>query len=226
MLKQHKNQFIPAIQELGLDPAQFSAQELNQEGETIFEIKLRESQLLFQAKTTGGSFYHFQYRRATFRPGYPMSGWSSLVVEFPKVIEAFKLWIKNEVQKFIDEMILPDLWATIQYDQGLLTDSTLDEHSQSKFSGEEIQQIRLAIQEFHGLITNTFQASQEEAHLIKDRLDYLSKAADRLNRFDWKGIALSTLISISITLSLDTNQGKLLYHLFQQAFQHVLHLLQ
>lgn len=225
MLKQYKNQFIPTIQELGLDPTQFSTQDLTEEGETIFEIKLRESSLIFQAKHTKTNFHHFQHRRSVFRPTYPVTQWSATSIDFPKIIEAFTIWVKKDVQQFLEESLLPDLWTTIQYNQGLLTDSVLDEHSQSTFSGEEIQQIHIAIQKFHVLVNETFQASQEETRLVKDRLDYLSHAADRLNRFDWKGIALSTLISISITLSLDTNQGKVLYQLFQQAFQHVLHLL-
>jgi len=53
---------------------------------------------------------------------------------------------------------------------------------------------------------------------IDDRLDYLTQAVDRLNKFDWKSLLISTIISISVALSFDTEKGKQLFNLFKQVF--------
>jgi hypothetical protein len=56
---------------------------------------------------------------------------------------------------------------------------------------------------------------------INERLEYLSQAVDRLNKFDWKAQALSTLISIAVNLSVDTEGGKKLFQLFSQALEFI-----
>ena len=70
-----------------------------------------------------------------------------------------------------------------------------------------------------------FNPSREQLRLIQMQLDYLSEAVGRLNRIDWRGLAVSTVITIAIQLSLDTEKGKLLFQLFQQAFSVSLKLL-
>jgi len=56
-------------------------------------------------------------------------------------------------------------------------------------------------------------------------LEYLKKAVDRLNKFDWRGLAISVVVGIGINLSVDTNSGKLLLDLLRQAFNTVTYLL-
>lgn len=74
-------------------------------------------------------------------------------------------------------------------------------------------------------MVKNFEPEQAEMQIISDRLDYLSHAVDRLNRFDWQGIAVSTVLSIATTLTLDTDRGRVLWGLFQQAMSSVVHLI-
>jgi hypothetical protein len=47
------------------------------------------------------------------------------------------------------------------------------------------------------------------------RLDHLVDAVDHAVRWDWKALALSTFIEISIALTVDTEAGRELYKLFR-----------
>jgi len=42
---------------------------------------------------------------------------------------------------------------------------------------------------------------------------------DRLNRFDWSGLAISIVVSIAVNMSVDTEDGRVLFTLFKAAFQ-------
>ena len=75
------------------------------------------------------------------------------------------------------------------------------------------------------MIIENFKPDEEQSKLIAEKLNYLSNAVDRLNRFDWNGLALSIVISISINLAVDTDGGRLLYKLFEQAFNEAIKLL-
>jgi hypothetical protein len=75
------------------------------------------------------------------------------------------------------------------------------------------------------LIVNNFNPNKEELELINARLKYLSDAVDKHNKFDWKGIAINTVIAIIIALSLSPEQGNQLFHLFRQVFSNLIYLL-
>ena len=62
--------------------------------------------------------------------------------------------------------------------------------------------------------------------IISQKLDYLTEAIDRLNKFDWRAVAFSTIMTISATLSLDTEKGSLLIELFKQIFVKIRYLIQ
>ena len=86
--------------------------------------------------------------------------------------------------------------------------------------------LRLAIKKFESLIPETLQASHEELKVIREYSKYLSEALERLNRFDWRGLAIATILAISIALSLDTEKGKILFNLFKDILSSFGYLLQ
>ena len=94
----------------------------------------------------------------------------------------------------------------------------IDFYNRKAFNIDERKQIIMSINDLKLLINNSLNTSTEEQSLVNERLDYLIEASDRLNKFDWKSLAISTLISISITLSLDTQKEQLLFELFKKVF--------
>jgi hypothetical protein len=75
------------------------------------------------------------------------------------------------------------------------------------------------------LIIKNFKPNKEELEVVDARLKYLSDAMEKHNKFDWKGIAINTVIAITIALSLNPEQGNKLFQLFKQVFAAVIYLL-
>ena len=149
---------------------------------------------------------------------YPEEG----AIAFEEVLSAFKNWLEKDILLAIEEELIPDLWA-------LASETVFAPEAQSgqpsEFEPTERDQLKAAITTFRVLVETTFHPLDDQSVLIAERLDYLAQAADRLNRFDWKSVAISTLMTISVALSLDTERGRVLYGLFQQALATVWHLL-
>lgn len=81
------------------------------------------------------------------------------------------------------------------------------------------------MKEFKRLVVENYNPTNDQLDFISERLDYLTDSVNRLNRYDWKGLALSILTSIAINLTVDTQGGKMLFELFTQALHSVIKLL-
>jgi hypothetical protein len=95
---------------------------------------------------------------------------------------------------------------------------TIDFGNKESFSLDEKFQIRMSINELKFLIQNSIHTTEVEQQIISDRFDYLIEASTRLNKYDWKSLVISTLISITIALSLDTSKGQIIFNLFKKVF--------
>ncbi len=231
MLKTYKNGFIEIIKRNNLDPKIFQIVEGKKHGVgPIFDILLRNSQMFFRANQDPRSihkFFNAIYTR--FDLSYPTHEPDDLIKDWRyginRIYKVFEGWIKDEVHPYLNEQLLPDLWEQLENERPLVTGSRLDEDETSPFSEDEKVQLRFATNEFKLLLTNKFKPSPPQAEVIEDRLNYLSESVDRLNRIDWRSVALQTVISISIALTLDSEQGRTLFELFKQVFSRVLYLL-
>jgi hypothetical protein len=223
VLKQHKNILFKTIQESGFPLSLFQTSENEDDW---FIISIHDTPLQFWIKQSYTSFNDYQIRRTRFGPGFPLEqiGWD---FSFPITYVSATLdeWLKSTVKEYFTEEQTPDLWPQIEIYQSLVTTSTISEEDYRYFSAEEKEQIQLSLLEFHRLVIENFNPTQEQLASINERLDYLGKAVDRLNRFDWKGIALSVVVSIAINLTVDTEGGRLLLKLFQQSFEAIIKLL-
>jgi len=227
LLLQYKNRFIDAIERQKLEPEMFSAAEDVVNGHPVFIITVRgEPSLKFVTNIHPESYHRFNCRYTRFefefpeRGGYSEKTW----INFAGILEVFEQWLKTEVDAYINETLQTDLWERIE-GQIALVYTPKDREQSSSFSDEEKSQLRLLVSEFKLLVEKTFEPSEKECVVILERLNYLSDAIGRLNRIDWKALALSTMLSISIALSLDTENGKVLFALFKRVFSGVVHLL-
>jgi hypothetical protein len=228
MLKKYKNGFFDLIQKSGFDPKLFDVSEETIHDHDGFIITVRNSLLKFIARNNKLNRHELDCSYTRFlknfpQAGYfPQSGWED--IEF--VYTHFEKWLKEDLQDYLDEAITPDLWEQANFQRPLMSTAGFEKQDTSNYSDEEKAQLRLALSEFRLLIAENFKPTEEQMHVIDERLDYVSSALDRLNRFDWKSILLSTTISISIALSLDTARGKLLFDLLRRVLSNVLYLLQ
>lgn len=227
MLKCDKNGFIELIKENGHDPLSFKRYEKDDvEGFPAFIIQLKNSPLFFMVRTNNSSFHEHDARYIEFAPGFPKSDyfpghdWTSMT----EVYGWFENWLEFHVNSYIREIDALDLWE--QLEGSVLFDSDpIRSRNTDSFSKPEKERIIGALDRFVGLIDAEFDPSDHQREIIEDRLNYLKDGMDRLNKVDWQAIAVSTVISISIALSLDTDNGKKLFDLFKQAFSVALDLL-
>jgi hypothetical protein len=243
MLKKHKNALLETIAKRGFDPARFEAREEDSRSLSLphvrllgsrddsFKIFLRDSPMQFNIANDDQDFFSLQYQYREFTPGFPMTEMSSYMpfesaeLHELTILSEFNRWLNNTVRSYIDDAELPDLWAQLNEYRSIVSPSDNPQDEESDFSPEEKQELRAVVGRFHELVSENFEPTPEQEAFITERLDYLTKAADRLNRFDWRGVALSIVLSIGVNLAVDTSTGPKLLHLFQQAFQGAKHLL-
>jgi hypothetical protein len=227
MLNSYKNGFLDIINDSGFDQEKFRSFDDKDGNHHIFIIELIITPLKFIARTSPEDFRRLDCRYTLFGPGFPGSAIipDDGYTHINDIYELFKKWLDSVVRSYFEELLIPNLWERINQNSEIFL-SDLDDKAISSFKEEEKEQINFALQKFTALIKAEFKPSLIEMEYIIKRIDYLSEALNRLNRTDWKGLAISTLIGISTALTLDTNQGKMLYALFKRVFAHILFLLQ
>lgn len=220
MLKRDKNGFLDIIRRNDLSHSSFKRYEKDDvDGYPGFIIQLENSPLFFLARTSRDDFHEHDCRYIKFGPEFPKSdyepknNWGTIDV----VYEEFEYWLKNHVIAYLEEIDIEDLWDQLE-GQSLFSPDPLSSRSSDSFSKPEKERIRSSINQFRKLIETQYQPHTTQLEAIEDRLEYLVDSLDRLNKVDWQGVAISTVISISIALNLDTQDGKNLFDLFRQAF--------
>ena len=219
MLKKYKNNFIEIIKKEGLNPTDFSADD----SDDIFVISCDNAPLEFGMECISHTEFEYQFTR--FDMGFPTELHRGFV-NIEDIYIAFTGWLNLHVKSFLDEESTPDLWSYIESQKELISDIITDKTEFQLFRDEEKKQIRVCIDEFRLLIVEHYSPSKDELKVIDARLKYLSGSLDRLNKFDWLGLAIQTVLCISIALSLDSEKGKMLFELFKQVFAQITKLLQ
>lgn len=220
MLKRDKNKFLEAIKENGLEPSSFKHYEKDDvEGEPAFIVQLKNSPLFFMSRTDSSNYLNHDSRYIEFSPKftksdyYPYSGWDNI----DGVLDVFNSWLEYHVKIYLLELEETDLWAQLE-GKVLFGSDPMSNRTSGQFSKPEKQRIQESLANFKKLIEVEYAPTNEQLDVVQDRLDYLANSLDRLNKTDWQGVAVSTIISISIALSLDTEKGKGLFSLFKQSF--------
>jgi hypothetical protein len=220
MRKKYKNEIFNFLNSIKLGTENFDIEERIEDDIQETNIVYTGTQLEFKIRTSNASYELLDYRYVKFSPTYditdfyPPKGWT----DFKTVFESFKFWINNHVNEYVEELQIPDLWSAYKNGNKSFRFEEMDFEDQDKFRVEEKEQIEMSINELKLLIHKNLETSDEEQQLVNNRLDYLIEAMNRLNKFDWKSVAISTIMSISIALSLDTSKGQILFELFKKIF--------
>ena len=228
MLKTHKNGFIQLMRNADLTPERFQVRETFPGGRPHFVLSLLGTPFRFTTRMNHENYDDFDCQFVRFAPGFPLSDWypSKNWCHIGDIYSKFSAWLVDDIRRFFDEVEEPDLWAQIQSQKSVVSDAPLVDDDREPYTGTEQTQLRMAIKEFRQLVIDRFEPTGEHLSLIDDRLDYLSEQVSQLNRINWRSLALSTLISITIALSLNNEQGKELFELFKRVFTNVVLLLQ
>lgn len=221
MRRKYKNELFQLLlsSKFGIDTFEINE---NQSVESLMAdiILVKDTPFYFTIRNSDDDFESFDYQFVKYVPDfslsdiYPPQGF----VNFESIINALNYWLNNTLAPYLEDQQEPDLWEEFKHGNNSLNLNEIDFDNRSSFSIEEKKQIELSLNELKLLIHTNLDTSKAEQDIINSRLDYLIEASERLNKFDWKSLALSSLISISIALSLDTQKGHLLFELFRKVF--------
>jgi hypothetical protein len=227
MLREYKNQWFAVVQDSGID---LSLLDIKEQENLTFVIKLRNSPLVFMIRQIPDNFDLFTVTYSEYRPNYPLlvplerfdeehyeQSPGANVSSPDQLTQELEGWLIYVVKRYIAEKELPDLWSEIRNYSFFSSASSIPADELNQFTEVEKQQLRDSLQEFKRLITEKFDPVEDQLKFMNERLDYLTKAVERLNRFDWKAQAASTLVAIAVNLGVDTATGKLIGHMFMQA---------
>jgi hypothetical protein len=211
MDKRHKNALYKAIQSAGLPIDRF---QFLDHDELIHWVSIKDTDFRFTiiSDPNDPEWFDYYYSRVYGRSDRHGA-------RFDKILELFERWLKEEVPAFLEEMDEPDLWKQVKLFSNIFGRKFRTEETQD-FTPAEKQTVRDGVSRFQYQLVSQYNPTQEQLDEINERLDYLVAAVDRLNKFDWKGLAIQTIISIAVNLSVDTASGQalmILLILLQQA---------
>jgi hypothetical protein len=226
MKKKDKNGFIYLIKKHEFEPSQFKRYEKDVDGFPAFILQFLGSPLFFMVRTNKEDYDQFDVRYIKFAPNFPKSDYypDRAWTWIGDVYETFEYWLAQHVNEYRAEIDEPDLWELVE-GKSLFGVDPLAGRNNDDFNKIEKEQIRKSLDEFKKKIELQFKPTSDQLEIISDRINYLSESVDRLNKVDWQGIAMSTIISISIALSLDTDNGRILFAMFRESFNRIVKLL-
>ncbi len=166
----------------------------------------------------------YQYTSHYSVPGEPQRIHEKRLFSIAEVCKQLQSWLNDEVKQYymlIDVISTPNLWNEIKNVQQFDMSHSFTKEDFEMFTVNEKKQIQDALSQFHKSLYEEIHPVKEDLREIQTKLDYLLKAVDRLNRFDWKGVALSTVIGIATNMSVDSSTGHRIIELFKQAFMSI-----
>ncbi|HMO81731.1 MAG TPA: hypothetical protein PKD24_13155 [Pyrinomonadaceae bacterium] len=153
-------------------------------------------------------------------PQYPVS--ETRFLTWNEITRYFDNWIDGHLRKHVEEIEAPDLWKEIASRETLSKGFRSPTIDNRPFTADEAVQIKFCLGEFRQALADELNPSKEQLDFINERLAYLESAIDRLNRFDWTSVLLSSCISIATNLTVDTSRGNMILDLLYRCFRSVL----
>ncbi|MBL0047040.1 MAG: hypothetical protein IPP32_02950 [Bacteroidetes bacterium] len=218
MIKKYKNTIYKLLEEDTLGVERFEVEETKIKGIDTFTIFLRNSPLKFSIQSSPDDYNFFTYRYTKFNLLFEESGVipTKGYFRFSKVLEDFDWFLQHVVEPYLAEKDEPDYWQ-INNRVELYTVVNHD-FNVGFFTTEEKTAIRVILEKLGPVIKLELNIGTFEQSIVNSRLDYLISSLDKLNKFDWNSVFVSSIIGIITTLSLDATMGKKLFDLLKEAF--------
>ena len=134
------------------------------------------------------------------------------MANWPQMFAVFCAWL-DEVKRQSDA---PDLWALARQERRLLTSTADDIDQNAPFTRTERELLARHLATIQEYTKKSFNLQAEHAAHVEAQLKYLAEAAERVGRFDYKNLVVSTLLNIVVTLGLDLDKAQKLYGLATQ----------
>lgn len=199
-----RNELYTIAERLGLDPATFDwTEEVGARGDRIHRI----------LHPPTGAFLKIDWF-SLYGAGYLLDPWPQL-----EEMHNASNWgtLRPLIQRWLSavkaETDAPNLWAIAKQSRAWLTS---DVHENAPFTPDERNQIARHLRTIEEYTVKTYQLSEAHQAHVREQLGYLTEAAERVGRFDWKNLAVSTFVNIVVTLGLDIEKIQKLLALVNQ----------
>ena len=213
ILKKHRNQLPKFLEERGFEASDFELHET----ELSIELQYRSSPMKFKLFRSKDSFEAFTYQFTRFTANFQNKAFTSKYVDFDGILNALNGWVRDHLNEYISDIEEIDYLNQWINSSGSVEIEQIDFESSEPFKTDEIQQIKIGLEEVKYLVTQHLELTKNEVELVNRRIDYLADSLERTSRkTDWKNIAISTLINLITTLSLNPEQASTLWGMFHK----------
>jgi len=220
MRKFYRNELHRLIeQELGYDTALFTLKDKMEGDQPTVEICVIGSPLCFTTRNATSSWDQFEYCTTEYRPDwagtkwYPVNGY----LNFEQLKQHLTRWMREHPKKYFDDQESPDSWRDWDLNRTVLDAIGPSMSDNSAFNMEQLASIERVLNAFRVETISKLGLQDAEIRTLNEHVDYLIESSTRLGRKDWIMIAASTIITIVVALSLDTQKGRALFELFRSA---------
>ena len=209
MLKKYKNELYKCIETNSLDAKDFEWIDEDDQFDSWDSsiIQFRDTAMCFIiSKHSHNNPGYYNCISTIFDSGFPREADSALT--FDKIYYSFDKWISDHLKPYIEEeQDVVDLWEKAQMIGRNLNIEDIDFTDNSAFNLEEKKLLKMGLSEIPQHIKESGKfTDHHQQKVIEKRINYLIEAVDRLNKTDWKGVAISVIVGISTALTLDTEK--------------------
>ena len=210
ILPSQKNALFEAIEGNGLSPNLLSIkEEFTKEGRTTkIECKNTEFYFLLHGYNGDGD------TRVTFCPAEDRYALRTLVYGWNGVLFAFGKWVRL-VER---EISVIDKWQRLEEEvkQVNITYS----NAADRFSAFEYEELKGKMLLLKGRLKE-LGLQNEQVKAIESKLDHLTELAVQMNKFDWKGLFIGTIVSLILENSLTAENTRSLWAIIKNVFHSI-----
>ncbi len=110
------------------------------------------------------------------------------------------------------EIEASDLWAMARQDHEFVQLTAVIDSSNTHFDEPERQCISTKLDAIRGFVLASAQLDDAQRLLVEAQIEYTRAATERLGRFDWKGVLVSTIITIAVSGAFAPDQANHVCH--------------
>ena len=215
ILKKYTNELLKVLIEEGKDVNLFELKRLNEGASNeIANIVFKGTPMSFAIRLADVDTRDvFRISFTQFHAGFPhFDDYYPYPLDETKSI--FKNWLNEDVNKYIENENEVDYWKIAK--ENPLTIESIDFTKNEPFSIDDQKQMVIGLEEIKLLLSQNFSLTNQQIEITNNKIEYLAEATKRLNKTDWKGIAISTIVTIAYDLAFDETKRTMLFGLFSK----------
>jgi hypothetical protein len=217
LLKLQQNQVLEAIKLHDLDPLQFHWE--------VVPSSLHQRSDVAVSKLTHSSGFYFIFNSTRDNqlwfvrsPGVQGRVEEGTSQKWPQQLVSLHEWL--DILK--SEVSAPDLWAALR-DEVAIVEAAAGDIENRKFDQVEQAKIQASIADLKRLFLEKNNVTAHQLEFFSSQMQYLSESSSRVGRKDWLMLALSTLVSVVVALSLPPESSRYLLSLANETLGWVMH---